>query len=94
MNSEKNTADTPANQSPHKGDYAHIAAAYSKIHGEILECTLDSGRPANAVTLLAVSKTRTVDEMAAAYRAGARHFGENYLQDALPMLRWFKEHRT
>lgn len=33
------------------------------------------------VTLIAVSKTRTVEEMEEAYRAGARDFGENKVQE-------------
>lgn len=36
-----------------------------------------------AVRLLAVAKTRSVAEVAAAYHAGQTEFGENYLQEAL-----------
>lgn len=39
-----------------------------------------------AVRLVAVSKTRTADEIAAAADAGQRDFGENYLQEALPKI--------
>ena len=35
------------------------------------------------VTLLAVSKTKPAGDLRAAYQAGQRHFGENYLQEAL-----------
>ena len=38
-------------------------------------------RPKNAVQLLAVSKTRTDDEIRAAHAAGQHHFGENYAQE-------------
>jgi pyridoxal phosphate enzyme (YggS family) len=35
------------------------------------------------VQLLAVSKTKTASDIAQAYQLGQRHFGENYLQEAL-----------
>ncbi|AQQ66400.1 YggS family pyridoxal phosphate enzyme [Microbulbifer agarilyticus] len=40
-------------------------------------------RRAEDVTLLAVSKTRPAADLREAYGAGQRHFGENYLQEAL-----------
>ena len=33
------------------------------------------------VTLVAVSKTKPVSDVQAAYDAGHRHFGENYVQE-------------
>lgn len=44
------------------------------------------GRDAGSVTLLAVSKTRTSDELRAIAAAGVRRFGENYLQEALEKI--------
>lgn len=44
------------------------------------------GRPNGSVTLMAVSKTRTIQDILLAHRAGLHHFGENYLQEALPKL--------
>lgn len=41
-----------------------------------------SRRGAEAVTLLAVSKTRSPDEICQAMEAGIKDFGENYLQEA------------
>ena len=46
-----------------------------------------AGRSGADVCLLVVSKTRSAEEIAAAADAGVRHFGENYLQEALPKLR-------
>lgn len=46
-----------------------------------------SGRRPEDVTLLAVSKTKPASDVLAAYQAGQRRFGENYLQDALPKIR-------
>jgi PLP dependent protein len=40
-------------------------------------------RPENSVQLLAVSKTKPAAIIAEAYQAGQRHFGENYVQEAL-----------
>lgn len=42
-----------------------------------------SGRTADDVTLIGVSKTVGRDAVDAAYHAGLRHFGENRVQDAL-----------
>ena len=52
----------------------------------IREAELRACRPAGSVALLAVSKTRTPDEVRQAYAAGLRAFGENYLQDALSKI--------
>ena len=59
-------------------------------HAEVLDrirhaCRL-SGRPASAVTLLAVSKTFDADAVLALARCGQRAFGESYLQEALPKM--------
>lgn len=43
-------------------------------------------RNAESITLLAVSKKQGLDKIRAAYRAGQRNFGENYLQEALEKL--------
>ena len=42
-----------------------------------------AGRPADAVRLLAVSKTFGADAVAAAFACGQRAFGENYIQEAV-----------
>lgn len=46
-----------------------------------------SNRSAGALRLIAVSKTRTAQEITAVAKAGITDFGENYLQDALPKIR-------
>ncbi|MDD1611997.1 MAG: YggS family pyridoxal phosphate-dependent enzyme, partial [Methylococcaceae bacterium] len=40
-------------------------------------------RSEDSVLLLAVSKTKPAQDIAEAYRAGQRHFGESYCQEAL-----------
>ena len=50
-----------------------------------------SGRAADSISLLAVSKTKPAPDVLAAYNAGQRAFGENYLQDALPKVQALAE---
>jgi pyridoxal phosphate enzyme (YggS family) len=38
------------------------------------------------VNIVAVSKQQSADAIAAAYHAGLRHFGESYVQEALPKM--------
>ena len=45
-----------------------------------------AGRDPGGVRLLAVSKMRSAAEVCAAFHAGQREFGENYLQEALPKM--------
>jgi pyridoxal phosphate enzyme (YggS family) len=45
-----------------------------------------AGRPANSVTLLAVSKTFPAEALREAHAAGQRAFGENYVQEALAKI--------
>lgn len=45
-----------------------------------------AGRSPEDVTLIAVSKTWTADDVAAAWQAGVRDFGENRVQEALPKI--------
>ncbi|MBM4208261.1 MAG: YggS family pyridoxal phosphate-dependent enzyme [Gammaproteobacteria bacterium] len=49
------------------------------INGYCRACNRDP----SGVLLLAVSKTKPPADIAAAYHAGLRHFGENYCQEAL-----------
>ncbi|WP_040259555.1 YggS family pyridoxal phosphate-dependent enzyme [Pseudomonas massiliensis] len=60
-----------------------IADNLSSVSARIRSATLAAGRPENAVNLLAVSKTKPADAIREAHAAGQRHFGENYLQEAL-----------
>ena len=53
------------------------------VRERILTCCHACGRDPEGVTLLAVSKTRPAEDLRSAYEAGQRHFGENYLQEAL-----------
>jgi PLP dependent protein len=60
------------------------------VRGRIEAAARDAGRPTEAVTLVAVSKTHPAASVRAALEAGQRVFGENRMQEALakfPALR-------
>lgn len=56
------------------------------VKARIARAAESSDRPVESVSLLAVSKTKPAEAVKAAYDAGQRSFGENYLQDALPKI--------
>ncbi|MEX2474762.1 YggS family pyridoxal phosphate-dependent enzyme [Marinobacter sp.] len=60
-----------------------IADNIGSVTRRIQKATLRAGRAPDSVRLLAVSKTRTADEVRQAVTAGQTAFGENYLQEAL-----------
>lgn len=60
-----------------------IARNLKKIQRQIHHSQQLYKREENSVQLLAVSKTKPASAMVSAYQAGQRHFGENYLQEAL-----------
>jgi len=64
----------------------NIAHNLQCLYKQILGAEQKYGRQAGSVTLLAVTKTRPVNEIYAAMEAGQRHFGENYLQEALAKI--------
>ena len=51
------------------------------VRAEIERAAIVSGRNASDITLIAVSKTQPIDKLIEAYRAGAREFGENKVQE-------------
>ena len=67
-----------------------IGANLAAIRGRIESAARAAGRPDDAVTLVAVSKTHPTEAVRAALRAGQRIYGENRVQEALlkfPALR-------
>lgn len=64
-----------------------IPERLARVRERIRAAALACGREPDEITLLAVSKTKPASDILAAYRAGQRLFGENYLQDALPKIR-------
>ena len=67
-----------------------VAANLAAVRDRIAAAAREAGRPADAVTLVAVSKTHPQAAVRAALAAGQRVFGENRVQEALakfPQLR-------
>jgi len=63
-----------------------IATRLAAVRRRIREAEDDAGRPADSVTLLAVSKTFPADAVRACAAAGQSRFGENYVQEALAKI--------
>jgi pyridoxal phosphate enzyme (YggS family) len=63
-----------------------IPERLAAVHRRIAAAAARYGRKPGDVELLAVSKTKPVEDIVAAWDAGQRAFGENYLQDALPKI--------
>ncbi|MFI2810877.1 MULTISPECIES: YggS family pyridoxal phosphate-dependent enzyme [unclassified Microbulbifer] len=62
---------------------ADITENLNRVRERIVTCCRSCGRDSDSVTLLAVSKTKPAEDLRAAFAAGQRDFGENYLQEAL-----------
>jgi pyridoxal phosphate enzyme (YggS family) len=58
-----------------------------KILAQIRQAEIAYLRKSESVLLLAVSKTKTAEDIAVAYQVGQRHFGESYCQEALKKQR-------
>lgn len=68
---------------------ARIAQNLARVEERISAACRRANRPRSAVTLVAVSKTRSLDEISAAYACGVQHLGENRaeeLQSKVPAL--------
>lgn len=64
----------------------NLAGRLAQVQQAITDAASRHGRASDLVTLLAVSKTQPADVLRAAYAAGQRCFGENYLQEALAKI--------
>ena len=58
---------------------------------KLVNSRIDSIEHTQEVQLIAVSKTRSTAEIQEAVYAGQVHFGENYLQESLDKISFFKE---
>jgi pyridoxal phosphate enzyme (YggS family) len=58
-----------------------IESNLARVRQRIEHAARACGRNPDTIRLVAVSKTRPVEDVAAAYAAGARDFGENYVQE-------------
>jgi hypothetical protein len=72
-------------------DYKKIRENLQKIHKRIELAATSCGRNPATVTLLAVSKTKPVEAIRAAYEAGQTRFGENYVQEAIEKIEQLRD---
>lgn len=69
----------------------HIQANLAEIRQIISQAALKSGRTAEDITILAITKHQELEVMVAAYNCGLKNFGESYLQEALEKMEDFAE---
>ncbi len=63
-----------------------IAERWQQIQTRVQEASAAAGRDPESVLVLAVSKTFPMEAIGEAYAAGARDFGENYVQEAVEKI--------
>lgn len=63
------------------------------IRRQISMAAQQCARAQEEITLLAVSKTKPVTAIEAAINAGQRAFGENYVQEGVDKIRYFRENQ-
>ena len=56
------------------------------VEQRIADTAQHCGRSSQEITLLAVSKTKPESDIIAAYHAGQRGFGENYVQEGVSKI--------
>lgn len=64
-----------------------IAENFTQLSAQLRRLEQQYERPGESVKLLAVSKRHSVESIQAAFDAGIRDFGENYVQEALDKIR-------
>ncbi len=72
-------------------EFSHIADNLTDIRAHLAAAAKADGRSADAVTLVAVSKTHPADAVSAAIAAGQKVFGENRVQEAQAKFPTLKE---
>jgi pyridoxal phosphate enzyme (YggS family) len=73
---------------------SHIADHLQAVHARIERAAQAAERSPDAVHLLAVSKTFPAEDVRAAFAAGQRAFGENYVQEAISKIEALADLRT
>jgi pyridoxal phosphate enzyme (YggS family) len=69
----------------------NITENIDRLRCQIQRLEQQYGRPANSVSLLAVSKRHSVESIIEANQAGLYNFGENYLQEAIDKILQLQE---
>jgi PLP dependent protein len=68
-----------------------LQANLHTVHDRITKAARGAGRQADAIELVAVSKTFPAETVVLAATCGQRAFGENYVQEALPKIARIRE---
>lgn len=68
-----------------------ICDRLARLQQKVEQAALKANRKPNSIDLLAVSKFQSLEKIEAAIEAGQRLFGENYIQEALQKIAYFKE---
>ncbi len=71
---------------------SEVAPNLARLRHRIADAAQAANRPADDITLVAVSKTQPLEKIREAAAAGQTHFGENYLQEALDKIQALDEH--
>jgi len=69
----------------------NIAERLTSAYQQMAEITAKCQREASTAQLIAVSKTKPVADVSAAYHAGQRAFGENYVQELVEKAQYFAD---
>ena len=85
--SESNSKNDDANNN----DNQSLINDWQQVSRQVAEACEQVERPVNSVQLLAVSKTKPADMIAALAKQGQTHFGENYLQEAIEKIDVLKQ---
>ena len=68
-----------------------ISNKIKKLNLEINEICRNFGKEVNEITILAASKSQSIEKIEEAFNGGIRNFGENYLQEAEPKIDSFNK---
>ena len=68
-----------------------IRTRYEQVVADIQQCCQIVGRKPDEIMLVVVTKTHPVESIYAVINAGARHLGENYIEDALPKIQALRD---
>lgn len=71
---------------------ASVADNLANIKREITATAVQYHRDPSKIALLAVSKQQPIEKIIAAYEAGQRKFGENFLQEALKKITFLSDY--
>ncbi len=66
---------------------------YKRVLERIEKAARDAGRKPQEIRLVVVTKTKPVDTVKDVVEAGARDFGENYVEEAIPKIQAFAENK-